>query len=346
MAIQKLNQFVDNVPSDAFVLFVSRDQYLTRDKKPYWRVTFRDETRELTFPIWENSPQAAACKTWVPGSFYKIRATLRTTQYGANLDIQRIRPVRDEDQSEGFNPQMGVTTTAFDPEEMFAEILQLLKQNISDPALLRLVEHIYTTHQAEILAASAAAGKHHAMAGGLLEHSRNVLTTALWLAERYTHLYPTMEPPLDKGLVAAGAALHDIGKLRELRASLTAPNGFEYTPEGNLLGHIVMGRDYVRDAVAELKQEDPDYQLDFEIQLRLEHAILSHQRLPEWGSPKTNMTPEALLIHYADDIDAKYCIMAQILAEAAKTTPDAECTDTKNALHQVIFRGMKKDKEE
>ena len=105
-----------------------------------------------------------------------------------------------------------------------------------------------------------------------------------------------------------------------------------------------MGRDYVRDAVAELKQEDPEYQLEPETQLRLEHAILSHQRLPEWGSPKTNMTPEALLIHYADDIDAKYCIMAQILAEAAKTTPDAECTDTKNTLHQVVFRGMKKDK--
>jgi len=93
----------------------------------------------------------------------------------------------------------------------------------------------------------------------------------------------------------------------------------------------------VREAAEELREKDPEFQLDPELQLRVEHAILSHQRLPEWGSPKTNMTPESLLIHYADDIDAKYFIMKKILED----TPEGEeFSDTKNSMRTSIFKGI------
>ena len=96
-----------------------------------------------------------------------------------------------------------------------------------------------------------------------------------------------MRPPLDKSLVVAGAVLHDIGKLIELDAQ---PQGAAYSARGKLIGHILLGRDMVRDKASEIDG------LDSEQLLRLEHIIISHQNLPEWGSPIAPHTPEALLV--------------------------------------------------
>ena len=120
--------------------------------------------------------------------------------------------------------------------------------------------------------------------------------------------------------------LADIGKLRELSAE---PTGAEYTPEGELIGHMPLGRDIVRRAAAEID-------LDADTLLRLEHLILSHQRLPEWGSPKPPMTPEALLVHYADDVDAKYHMIYRILRDDTNPGP---LTSSKNLLRQKFYRG-------
>ena len=135
-----------------------------------------------------------------------------------------------------------------------------------------------------------------------------------------------MQPRLNKGLVIAGAILHDIGKLREIEEH---PQGAEYTAEGNLIGHILQGRDIVREAAA-------GRPIDRDLLLRLEHIIVSHQRLPEWGSPKPPMTPEALLVHYADDLDAKYQMMATILRDDTNPGP---MTSKKNVLFQKVYRG-------
>ncbi|MDO4570918.1 MAG: HD domain-containing protein [Planctomycetia bacterium] len=335
MSILKLSQLTNGCEADFFVLFASREQLLTQAKKPYWRVVFRDETKEIIFPIWENSPWAEPCRNdWQLGRHYKVRASYRETTYGPQLDIKRIRVTCDADVADGFDPEMGMIKSPFPPEDTFREIMDILEQNVAHPGLLRLTQHIFAKYRSEILKSSAAKGNHHASVGGFLEHTRNVLRTTIWLCDQYRTLLPSLDPPLDKGVAAAGAALHDIGKLRELRS---CPGGFEYTPEGQLIGHIVLGRDYIRDELATLRETEPDFHLDFESQLRLEHVVLSHQRLPEWGSPKPNMTPEALLVHYADDIDAKFYIMAQIL----KNTPeDSEFSDTKNSMRLAIFRGV------
>ena len=120
----------------------------------------------------------------------------------------------------------------------------------------------------------------------------SVTRTCVYLADKYAEYYPEMKPPLDKDLVVAGGILHDIGKLREMEQR---PEGAGHTPEGSLIGHILLGRDMVREAAAAMKGAPP---LDAETLLRLEHVIIAHQRLPEWGSPKPPMTPEALLVHY------------------------------------------------
>ena len=188
-----------------------------------------------------------------------------------------------------------------------------------------------TENRKEILVFPAARHNHHAFVGGLLEHTLSVTKTALFLADKYADYYPDMQPPLDKSMVVAGAILHDIGKLREYEPR---PEGAIFSAEGAMIGHMLLGRDIVREAAAKLKTP-----LDAETLLRLEHAIIAHQRLPEWGSPKPPMTPEAMLIHYADDIDAKFHIMMSVLRDDTNPGP---VTSKKNLMMQHVYRGMTK----
>ena len=137
-----------------------------------------------------------------------------------------------------------------------------------------------------------------------------------------------MKPPLDKDLVIAGGILHDIGKLREMEQR---PEGATHTAEGSLIGHILIGRDIVREAAAAA-----GLSLGGDTLLRLEHLIITHQGRPEWGSPKPPMTPEALLVHFADDIDAKYQMMVSVLRDDTNPGP---VTLKKNVLMQHVYRG-------
>jgi 3'-5' exoribonuclease len=326
--IVSLSEMTDGQEADLFVLMSMKQDATTRDGKLYFKVGFRDARREVVFPVWGDSAWAVACRdAWTPGVFYKLRATYRETNYGPQLEIRKIREVTEKDAADGFDPGMCLPQSRFDPTIMCDSLLALVKEHIAAESLRSLVESILTEHREELLTHPAARHLHHSYVGGLLEHTLSVTQTCVYLARKYAEYYPDMTPPLDKDLVVAGGALHDIGKLRELELESTETR---YTAEGELVGHLVLGRDMVRDAAA-------DSDLDPETVLRLEHLILSHQRLPEWGSPKPPMTPEALLVHYADDIDAKYNMMTAILGE--DTTP-GPVTSRKNALGHKVFRGL------
>lgn len=313
--------------ADFFALLTSKEELTTKDGKPYFRVGFRDAGREVNFPIWIDSNWAPACRDeWQVGSFFKLRAQFRETNFGPQLEIRKIREVTDEDKSEGFDPAMCLPASRFDPEEMFAELIDLAKGKIDEAPLQEFVLALLDKHREALLTMPAAKYNHHAHVGGYLEHVLSVTRTCAYLADKYGGMYPDMTPPLRKGLVVAGGILHDIGKLRELEAT---PTGAEYTPAGSLIGHILQGRDIIREFTAE-------YPLDEETLLRLEHIIVSHQRLPEWGSPKPPMTPEALLVHYADDCDAKFQMMLLALTDDATEGP---LTSSRNPMHQRIYRG-------
>jgi 3'-5' exoribonuclease len=187
------------------------------------------------------------------------------------------------------------------------------------------VQAILEQYQETLLTLPAAKYHHHAHLGGFLEHVLNVARSCVYFADKYADLYCDMQPPLDKGLVIAGGILHDIGKVRELT---TTPAGAEYTPSGNLIGHILQGRDIVRETAAK-------YPLDAEKLLRLEHIIVSHQRLAEWGSPKPPMTPEAFIVHHADDLDAKLHMMVCAIEDDA----EGPFTSKRNPLREKIYRG-------
>ncbi len=315
-----------------FALLAAKEELTTRDGKPYFRVTFRDALRQVSFPIWADSPWAEDCKrAWQPGTFYKLRAVYRETSYGAQLDIRKIRPAVPADAADGFDPASLLPRSRYDPPGMFAELCRLVELHVSNEPLRRLVLGLLDDHRQRLYELPAATRHHHAFVGGWLEHVLSVTHTCVYLAEKYARLYPDLKPPLDKDLVVAGAVLHDIGKLREL---VWQGDAAVFTVEGSLIGHIVLGRDMLRDAAA--RQAQAGHPLNAETLLRLEHLILAHQRLPEWGSPKPPMTPEAMLVHYADDLDAKYQMIYTALREDSTPGP---LTSKKNVLMQSFYRG-------
>ena len=328
--IFKLNQLEPGQMADCFAVLSAKDQSKTRDGKPYYRVSFRDSVRTATAMIWSDTAWFQDCESnWQVGGFYKLRCKFSETQYGPQIDIDRIREVEEGDAADGFDPSEFFRTSRFDVEEMFSELLSIAEQNITDVPLRQLVVGLLEEHAEAIKRFPAASRNHHAYIGGFVEHVLSVTRTAVWLAEKYIDYYSRMQPPLSKSLVAAGAILHDIGKVIELDYQ---PQGAEYTAKGRLIGHILLGRDLVRDKAAEIPEMDP------EILLRLEHLIVSHQNLPEWGSPVSPHTPEALLVYYADDIDAKFHMMASALENESQD--DEQFTDRNNALRRSIFRGL------
>jgi 3'-5' exoribonuclease len=328
--VLSLCELIEGQEADFFALLSEKQELKTKDGKPYHRVTFRDARREVGFPIWSDSPHAESCRSeWMPGSFYKMRAVLRQTSYGPQLEIKKIRLVEDGDRKDGFDPLMCQATSRFDPVEMFAELINLVESKIKNKALRKLAADILEQNREQLLLLPAAKRNHHAFISGYLEHVLNVTRTSCHLADKYAEIYKDLNPPLSKDLIVAGAALHDIGKLRELEAG---PAGADYTAAGCLIGHVLQGRDIVREAAT-------GRDIDPELLLRLEHIIVSHQRLPEWGAPKPPMTPEALIVHYADDLDAKLQMMVCALQEEA---PNGLMTSKKNALGQQFYRGSQK----
>jgi 3'-5' exoribonuclease len=331
MSIVGLSEMENGQEADLFVLMTSKEELTTRDGKPYYKVGFRDAEREVRFPIWGDAPWAVDCRDrWTPGVFYKVRAVYRETNYGPQLEIRKIREATEADTADGFDPTLCLPQSRFDPQQMFDELLAMAKTNITNAALRGLVELLLTDNHDTLLRYPAARRNHHAYVGGLLEHTLSVTRTCVYLADKYAEYYPEMKPPLDKDLVVAGGILHDIGKLREMDQR---PEGATHTAEGSLIGHILIGRDMVREAAAQLKGKAT---LDPDTLLRLEHLVITHQGRPEWGSPKPPMTPEALLVHYADDLDAKYAMMVGILRDDTNPGP---VTSKKNILMQHVYRG-------
>jgi 3'-5' exoribonuclease len=322
-----LCELCDGQEADTFALLSAKSEQSTKEGKPYLRVSFRDAKREVTFPIWNNSPHYDACATqWKVGCFYKIRGQYRETSFGPQLEIRNIRPVTPDDKKDGFDEWMCVPRTKFDPDKMFAELSKLAKTEIKGEKLAALTVELLVQNKEVLLTLPAARRNHHAFVGGWLEHVLSVTKNAIFLADKYSADYPELDPPLSRDLVVAGAILHDIGKVQEMTATAA---GAEYSPAGELIGHILLGRDMVREAAGR-------HGIGGEKLLRLEHIVVSHQRLAEWGSPKPPMTPEAILVHFADDVDAKFQTAYAALMEGG----DGPLTSGKNPLGYKIFRWL------
>ncbi len=315
--VLRLSEMENGQCGDFFALLAERSRSLTRDGKQYYTCRFRDAKRTATYMVWLDSGHYEECeKYWKKGDFFKIRATfVEDERYGPQIiDVLKIRHVTDKDREEGFNEADFLEHSRFDPALMFTELRTLVEQSITNGPLRQLILHLLDTHRERLLILPGSQRHYHPFVGGWLEHTLSVTRNALHLTEHYQAHYPHLQPPLNRDLIVAGAVCHDLGRLLELDAADVT----DFSIDGRLFGHLFLGRDLVRDAARAQGNVDP------ELLRLLEHLIISHLSLPEWGSPRLPAIPEVLIIHHADDLDVKMEMFVRCLTRDTAEGPFTE----------------------
>jgi 3'-5' exoribonuclease len=315
--------------ADFFALLADRAKGATREGKPFYTCRFRDARRTVTFMVWADGGWYEACESeWREGQFYKIRGTYAEHErYGPQIDIQNLRPISDHDRADGFCVTDFVAGSRQDPDAMFAELTGLAEAHIADLPLRRLVLTLLNRYARPFKQLPATQNKYHPFAGGLLEHTLAVTHTCLHLVEKYAAHYTELHPPLNRDLVVAAAVLHEIGRVLEFDDDAVAPQA---TVPGRLFGHLLLGRDLVHQTAQELGEVHPEL-----LQL-LEHILVAHLTLPEWGSPRLPLVPECLLVHHADDLDAKLEMYVRCLSQDQAPGP---FTARDPILNRQLYKG-------
>ena len=264
----------------------------------YLELKLADASGDLRAFLWDLRAIEGDMDLVVPDAFLRVKGQVSLYNGRTQLRLDKVRFAADEEIGDfsRFFP-----TSRRPREEMQAELDQLVA-GIGDPWIRRLLEMLFVEDpllRAAFAKAPAAKSLHHVCLGGLMEHTLSVAA----MAERACAHYQEM----NRDLVLAGVLLHDLGKTAELAYQ----RSFSYSDAGNLLGHISMEADWISQAVAQIP--------DFPEQLRLLilHIVLSHHGRLEYGSPVLPKTPEALLVHYLDDLDGKLEAMFRAIREDA-----------------------------
>lgn len=303
-----------------FALLAERTKGATREGKLFFTCRFRDSRRKATYMVWGDGPHYRDCESvWQPGQFFKINAKFQDHEkFGAQIDVSKIRSVEARDAVDGFDPDQLGERSRFDSDAMFTELRELLTTEVSDEPLRDFAFSILDRNADKIKQLPASPRHFHPFPGGWLEHTLSVARNCLWLVDRYRAHYPDLEPPLNRDLVVIGAALHEIGRVTELEPSAILGEPAEPTIEGRLFGHLIAGRDLIRDAAREHPAVNP------ELVRLLEHMLLTYLSVPEWGSPRLPLIPEVLILHHADDLDAKMEMYARCLSKDLSPGPFTE----------------------
>jgi 3'-5' exoribonuclease len=330
-AVVKLADLVDGQEATCFALLASKYRGMSKRNEPFFKCQFRDRVTTLEAPIWANDPLFEDALQWVEGTAFRLRVRVsHHHQFGLQLALLGIRPASDEaDAADGYNFHELVESSKYSVEALVGKLDALIERYVTEPHLKQLVRTLLEEHKDLFRKMPAAMNMHHAYTAGLLEHVWSMARISGFVADHYAQYYSELNPPLDKGVVVAAAILHDIGKIRELSYN---PSGASYTTDGWLIGHILMGRDMVREAARKIAGfPEP-------ILLNLEHAILSHHGKREFGAPVLPQTLEALLVSYIDELDAKINSAARSLLTC---TTDDEFTDKVYALdNRRLYRGV------
>jgi 3'-5' exoribonuclease len=292
--ISDLAAFDEGKVFNGFFLVLLKQQRTTKTNKPYLNLILGDKTGQLEGRIWDIADPRIA-NDFDKGNIVKVRGSASRFDERLQMKIDQLRVALP---SEVDKADL-LPSTTYDVATLWSQLLACV-ESFTNPNLKLLLNTILADPAvAEAYREAPAARQlHHAWLGGLLEHVISLLT----LADRVATHYPL----LDRDLLLTGVILHDIGKTHELSWDI----GFDYTIEGTLLGHIQMGVEMVERAIATLPGF-PDH-----LRTLVLHMILSHHGKLEFGSPKLPMIPEALVLNFVDDLDAK---MQAISTEFDKT---------------------------
>jgi len=277
-------------------LVLSKQQRTTRTAKPYLSLILGDNSGQIESRVWDPADSRIA-QDFGKGDVIKVRAAVSKFEGVLQLKIERLRKLTSTE----FDRADLLPATTCDVGELWRK-LEAAVASFTDPDLQRLVVAVMADSSVReaFIEAPAAKQLHHAWLGGLLEH----VVSLIGLADRVVPHYPM----LMRDLILTGVILHDIGKIHEL----SWQTGFEYTLEGQLLGHIQIGAAMVEKTMEGLPDFPP------RLKTLVLHVILSHHGKLEFGSPKLPMIPEALMLNFLDDMDAKMQTLASEFQKAAR----------------------------
>jgi 3'-5' exoribonuclease len=281
--ISDLAALEEGRPFDSFFLVLAKQQRTTKTNKPYLNLILGDKSGQLEGRVWTPEDPRIA-KDFGKGDVIKARGSVSRFDDRLQMKVDQLRlAMPDEIDRTDLLP-----STTCDIAELWKQLTDFI-ESFTDPDLKLLLATILADPKLSSAYREAPAAKqlHHAWLGGLLEH----VISLLKLADRVAAHYPM----LHRDLLLTGVILHDIGKLYELSWEV----GFDYTVEGLLLGHIQIGSALVEKSIASLPHFPPH------LKTLVLHMILSHHGKLEFGSPKLPMIPEALVLNFVDDLDAK-----------------------------------------
>ena len=269
----------------------SKQAALTKSGKPYDNVLLQDKTGTLDAKIWD--PGSVGIDEFDALDYVAVTGDVTSFQGNLQLSIKRVRKVGEGE----YEPENYLPVSDKDIDEMYQEMMGYIA-SVKNPYLSRLL-HMFFDDAAFAKAFkfhSAAKSVHHGFVGGLLEHTVSVTRNCNYFAQNY--------PFLNRDLLLTAAMFHDIGKLKELS---TFPAN-DYTDAGQLLGHIMIGAEWIGEKICEI-DGFPEVLAN-----ELKHCILAHHGELEYGSPKKPALVEALALSFADNLDAKMETVREVLA--------------------------------
>lgn len=272
---------------DQVFLIAAKDLRTTSNGSLYIHCVLADKTGQLLGRVWQATEPMF--EQMPEGGFMRFKGRVENYKGSLQFIVDGMRPVdaKTVELSE-FIPH-----TREDVDAMFARVKEILRQ-VRNKHLLNLLKQFILDEplMQRFRQSPAAMQMHHAYVGGLLEHTRNVLELAVLVMPRY--------PAVSQDLVLAGIFLHDLGKTAELRCETS----FQYTNEGQLVGHIVQAVIWIEEKARAVEAETGE-PFPGELKTALQHVVLAHHGSYEFGSPKLPMMPEAIAVHYLDNLDAK-----------------------------------------
>lgn len=269
---------------------------VTKNGKPYETVILQDKTGTLDAKIWE--PDSSGIEDFDALEYILVMGDVTSFQGALQLNVKRVRKAQEGE----YDPKDYLPVSSRDVDEMYEELKGYIS-GITNPYLQKLLAGFFLEDEEFISRFkfhSAAKSVHHGFVGGLLEHTLGVTK----LCDAFSKQYPI----LNRDLLLTAAMFHDIGKLEELSAF---PEN-DYTDEGQLLGHIMIGAEWVSEHMRLI----PDFPRKLGNELK--HCILAHHGELEYGSPKRPALIEAVALNFADNVDAKM----ETLKEAFANVPD------------------------
>lgn len=298
----------DNV--DADLALRAKEMRAARNGEAYLTLELADRTGRIGGVMFRPDRES----TTVPvGTVVRVRGIVTSYRGMLRISAESLRPSR------AYDPADIMPSSTRDAEELLAE-LRTLVRSVKAPPFKAILRGVFgdAGFMARFKLCPASQGYHHAYLGGLLEHTVSVAALCGSLASLYPHA--------DHDLLVAASLLHDIGKVDELEYA----TDIRYTDEGRMIGHLLLGERRVSRVVESLGGR-----VSAELAMRLSHVLLSHHGELEWGSPKRPCTLEALMLHHADNLDAKTA--GFVAAAASANLVEESWTDAANLFRRPLW---------